>query len=281
MNMEKEFYRLIPTVSKKEIREQYEKALKNGIDKGEIILGICQIHDLIFDQRVIDNCRDISDYMRKIHSFKQYDNKKFKDSIIYLGNNKSNDIPEHYHNPHSNGTLDLISALKNEQQLLLNKMSKAMDEDNIGTYKNLVLALKEITGLVQREEWTEQWSKYSCEGKEYIAVWQQRGLEIKNHRKFEIKNEKYLYVDFGRDITKIYFNNKLTHIKNSSVDFIADTIISILDGDKGVKVCGDFNCYGIALLDTLKSKGFNDICDTDLLILDDKGSIFVNHAKNN
>lgn len=113
-------------------------------------------------------------------------------SKIYNGNlsweipsETKDEISEHNHN----FQLNLLTALKNEQQLLLEKMKKAIDEDNIGTYKNLVQALERVTYLSQREEWVQKWSKYSCENKEYVAVWEQKGSEIRNHRKFEIKGE--------------------------------------------------------------------------------------------
>lgn len=48
--------------------------------------------------------------------------------------------------------VELLEELKNEQRLLLAKIKKAREEDNIGTYKNLIQALREITYLVQNEE---------------------------------------------------------------------------------------------------------------------------------
>lgn len=276
--MRNDFYRLIPDVKKEDIKKFYDKCLIS-MSKSEAIMRICQIYDLIFDQRIIESCNGIGDYMKSINSLTQYNGKKFIDSVIFLDNKTQYEAKPHHHavaDDMINKGLDLVCALRNEQQLLLEKMKSALDENNVGTYKNLVLALKEITSLVQKEEWTQKWSKYSCDNKEYISVWEQHETEIKNHRKFELEGKKQLYIDFGRDITKIYFNNKITYIKNPPVNLVADTIISLLGGDNNIEICGDFNGLGITLLDSLRSKGVKNTCKTDLTIINDSDeTVFV------
>lgn len=276
--MRNDFYRLIPDVKKEDIKKLYDECLIS-MSKSEAIMKICQIYDLIFDQKIVENCNGIGDYMKAIHSLPQYSGKKFIDSIILLDSKSEHEVKPHSNtvvNNMLNKDLDLIFALKNEQNLLLKKMKRALDENNVGTYKNLVLALKEITGLIQKEEWTQKWSKYSCDNKEYISVWEQHETEIKNHRKFELEVKKQLYIDFGRDITKIYFNNKITYIKNSPVNLVTDTIISLLGGDNNIEICGDFNGLGITLLDSLRSKGVKNTCKTDLTIINDSDeTVFV------
>ena len=64
-----DYYELISTKTKEEVRKQYEGlANQVGMNKKSAILKICQNYDLIFDQNIAEGCRDISDYMRKIHS---------------------------------------------------------------------------------------------------------------------------------------------------------------------------------------------------------------------
>lgn len=194
-------------------------------------------------------------------------------SKVYNGNlswevpDESNDeLPIHTHK----FQLDLLSALKNEQQLLLSKMKKALDDDNIGTYKNLVLALKEITGLVQREEWSQQWSKYSSEDKEYVAVWEQKGSEIKNHRKFEIKNEDTVinhekaYVEVDRDSICVYFNGEKTKVNNT--DVMANKVKEILNYNKEVPIYMDIRGFGIVVYDALRIDDYN-VIDTNSSII--------------
>lgn len=235
-----DYYELISTKTKEEVRKQYEGLTNQvGMNKKSAILKICQNYDLIFDQNIVEGCRDISDYMRKIYSLKQYDGKKFKDSIIYLDDNKKDGLPKHCHkfvleegldsvastyaidmensNSLSDLKLDLLSCvLKKDQKLLLEKMEKAIEEDNMGTYKNLLQALERVTYLIQREEWTQQWSKYSCDDEQYIAVWEQRGSDIRNHRIFEIKSEVELNIDDF--IASIYRNwDKLSKEQRSNL----------------------------------------------------------------
>lgn len=196
-------------------------------------------------------------------------------SKVYNGNlswevpDESNDeLPIHTHK----FQLDLLSALKNEQQLLLSKMKKALDDDNIGTYKNLVLALKEIAGLVQREDWSQQWSKYSSEDKEYVAVWEQKGSEIKNHRKFEIKNEERItkcekaYVEVDRDSVCIYFKGEKILIKVNNADVMTNKVKEILNYNKEVPIYMDIRGFGIVVYNALRIDDYNVIDASNSII---------------
>lgn len=290
-----DYYELISTKTKEEVKKEYELlANQVGMNKKSAILRICQTYDLIFDQNIIKGCRDISDYMRKIHSLKQYDEKKFKDSIIYLDDNKKDGHPKHCHkfvleeglgsvvstyaidmedsNSSSDLKLDLLSALKNDQKLLLKKMSKAIDEDNIGTYKNLVTALREVTFLIQNEEWCQQWSRYSSEDKEYVAVWEQKGSEIKNHRKFEIKNEERItkcekaYVEVDRDSVCIYFKGEKILIKVNNADVMTNKVKEILNYNKEVPIYMDIRGFGIVVYDALRIDDYNVIDASNSII---------------
>lgn len=124
--------------------------------------------------------------------------------------------------------LNLLSALQNEQRLLLSKMKKSMDEDNMGTYKNLVMALKEITYLVQKEE-------------------------------EKIKNGE-MYIDFGIDVSYIYFNGRIISIKGKNVsEVIINKVKDLVNNDKNTTIFLDTRNIGVSLYDRLIAEGFVNV----------------------
>lgn len=147
MSVKKSFYDLVPNVSRYELNDWFDLGIKLGISKETLILTLCKEYDLYFDYTLARNIGTLGSYIKDISIFPQYEGKKFKDSLF----ENIDGVPVSY-NLKAEKKLDLLTALKNEQQLLLGKMKKVMEEDNVGTYKNLVLALKEITGLAQNEE---------------------------------------------------------------------------------------------------------------------------------
>ena len=54
---------------------------------------------------------------------------------------------------------DLIETLKNEQELLVEKIAKTRDKGDYGSYKNLIVALRDITRLIHDEEFYSKKSK--------------------------------------------------------------------------------------------------------------------------
>ena len=46
----------------------------------------------------------------------------------------------------------MVETLKTEQELLLEKIAKARDRGDAGTYKNLITALRDISRLIHDEE---------------------------------------------------------------------------------------------------------------------------------
>jgi len=96
----------------------------------------------------------------------------------------------------------LIESLITEENELLQKIKHSRDNKDFGTYKNLIRALADVTSLKQkelanipRETWIEKSSHY-YEGREiekgdneYIATWEQKGDEIRNHRTFKVEKE--------------------------------------------------------------------------------------------
>lgn len=132
-------------------------------------------------------------------------------------------MKKNYYNDLDN--FDLLNELKNEQVLLLEKVRKAREEDNIGTYKNLILALKEVTYLIQNE-------------------------------KVKLKSEK-MYIDIG-EITYIYYKGKMLTLKGTkNVEAIANKVIEAVWSSKDVPIYIDTRAYGLALYQFLESKGYN------------------------
>ena len=149
-------------------------------------------------------------------------------SKVYNGNlswevpDKTNgELSEHKHD----FQLNLLSTLKNEQQLLLGKMRKVREDDNIGTYKNLVQALREITNLVQNEE---------------------RAI-----------NYEKAYIEIDRESAYIYFKGEKTLVKVNNPDVMVNMIKSKLNNNKEVPIYIDTRAIGIVVHDFLKSEGYN------------------------
>lgn len=94
--------------------------------------------------------------------------------------------------------MSLLEALQNEQAELLKKLSKIRQEDNYGTYKNIIMALSEVTRLIERntpiEKWEDRFSHYkeqnnNGEWEETVSTWQQKGEDIRDHKIYKIDSE--------------------------------------------------------------------------------------------
>lgn len=88
----------------------------------------------------------------------------------------------------------LLEALQNEQNQLLKKLEKIRQEDNYGTYKNIVMALSEVTRLIEKESWKDMYSHYQLkdsngEFQEVVSTWRQKGEDIRNHHIYKIDGE--------------------------------------------------------------------------------------------
>lgn len=226
--MENEYYKLIPNKTKKELNFEFDFEVNyNGKTKELAIFELCQEFNLFFDCNLAKDSRGLGDYIKHITLLPQYENKKFGDSVI---KEKEMELINGYEKDLENSKmlkewkLSLLDALRNEQQMLLQKMKKAIDEDNIGTYKNLVLALKEITYLVNSEE-----DKFKGET---------------------------IYVEIDRELMQIYFkqNKKITKVENIVV--ARAKIEDFLNRDKNICICIDCTGIGIGLYDELKSRGY-------------------------
>lgn len=102
--------------------------------------------------------------------------------------------------------MDTMIFLENERLNLQTKIECARDKGDVGTYKNLILAYKEILRLeedIKREEkikennttkWELKWSKYKTDNDTpMISVWEQNNNgEIRNTQQFRLYDEKLL-----------------------------------------------------------------------------------------
>ena len=85
--------------------------------------------------------------------------------------------------------------LNEELEQLKKSISKSRINGDVGTYKNLIKAYRDVLTLINEEErkndWKQKYSVYEnvTDNKKQIAVWEQNNYEIRNHRIFNIENE--------------------------------------------------------------------------------------------
>lgn len=99
--------------------------------------------------------------------------------------------------------MDKRDFLEHERLELQTRLMQSLDGNDIGTYKNLIQAYERILMLQSqesnkpKEEWALMYSDYKTNGDNsedeklirIVAVWEQKGDEIRNHRMFEVKRE--------------------------------------------------------------------------------------------
>lgn len=237
MNKEYECYRLIPSRTKRELNDWFDNCMKDGRTKESLIFELCQEYDIYFDYNLAENSRNLGDYIRGITYLTQYKEKSFKDGIsnrstieinnsgikCSVGKLKINDFK-----------INILSELYNEQRLLLEKIKKAREEENIGTYKNLIQAFRDITYLVQNEE-----------------------------RKL---NYEKVYVEVDRDGICIYFKGEKTLIKVNNTDVMANKVKETLNYNKEVPIYMDIRTFGMAVYEALRIEDYNVIDTSNSII---------------
>lgn len=89
---------------------------------------------------------------------------------------------------------NILEFLEKDLVKIEKKMSKAIDEDNFGTYKNLLDATDRILKMLNQygNEYKQMWSKYRDEnGIQHVSVWKQnKDNDIKEHFDFTVNNNK-------------------------------------------------------------------------------------------
>lgn len=118
---------------------------------------------------------------------------------------------------------ELLDNLYLEQEDLLKKMAKYRDKGDVGTYKNLVRSLADVTALIDNmwrntpikpiEKWQEKFSHYHSDGKELISTWEQKGEDIRNEKIYEVKgmlkDDRILTKQYGESTDIIDLNNPM------------------------------------------------------------------------
>lgn len=170
----------------------------------------------------------------------------------------------------------LLKTLLNEQNQLLKKIEKARNEDNYGTYKNLIQALSEITRLVNNERWEDKSSYYKTDEGEFVSTWEQKGKDIRNHKIYkiekEIKQETYnLYIDWERDLTKtkVYYKDCMYGVQLEKYNDIRDFIIKNIIKNDNVNIYIDCCAVGLGIADSFNELGYK-VQDTRLINLNPK-----------
>lgn len=95
--------------------------------------------------------------------------------------------------------MDKRDFLEHERLELQTRLSYSLEKGDIGTYKNLIQAYERILALQKdnkpsSDEWVQMYSKYkTMDDNEkpisMVAIWEQKGDEIRRHRMFEVKRE--------------------------------------------------------------------------------------------
>lgn len=107
-----------------------------------------------------------------------------------------------------------LEFLNKEKTSLEQKISETLKRGDIGTYKNLIIAYKEVLRLIKDEDtWQEKFSHYYSNGKELMSTWEQKGEDIRNEKIYEVKEvikNKLIYLNTigGRSVASS--NRELT-----------------------------------------------------------------------
>ena len=99
----------------------------------------------------------------------------------------------------------ILSTLQHELMELKEKIESARKREDYGTYKNLILAFKEVIHLIHEEEekteWKDMSSKYKTDGKDMISLWEQKGKDIRNVKEYEVINKPYITIKLDENYT--------------------------------------------------------------------------------
>lgn len=121
----------------------------------------------------------------------------------------------------------ILDTLQHELLELKDKIESARNKGDFGTYKNLILAFKEVVHLVNEEkektEWKEMFSHY-YEGKymdEYIATWEQKGNDIRKHKIYKVSEE---LVNNGESVSQA-LKNIFEKYQSDDTKQVIETII--------------------------------------------------------
>lgn len=128
-----------------------------------------------------------------------------------------------------NQNAKLVNILKNEENKLINKIEKALNEENFGTYKNLISALTNISDIIDKKDWQIKHSEYETNGHKEVAIWEQdSNRNIRNYKNWTVKNKPNDKKIDGNVYTK---EELITKIKNDKIT-VMSIDWSIMSGKK-------------------------------------------------
>ncbi len=157
----------------------------------------------------------------------------------------------------------VILNLKNEIGLLNNKIANTRNQENFGSYKNLIQAYSEILRLIERYDWQLKYSEYSTDKGKEVAVWEQNSEgSVRNHKIWNLKDKKDIYIEPDRDRLTLYYDGKIGYIKlsdSTSCKDIVDMLCNFVDISK-FNIHVNTSGIGKSIGDELKNRDivFND-----------------------
>ena len=140
----KDYYELIPNKTKEEVKGIWlDLYVECDYDIYKSLEGFCNFFNLYFDKNLINASstsyeKIYSEYLKRISSLPQYRGKTFSDKP-------------------TKKEFDLIDTLKIEQKMLIDKIAKLREKGDFGSYKNLIVALRDISRLIHDEENMKRW----------------------------------------------------------------------------------------------------------------------------
>ncbi|MFR2887408.1 MAG: hypothetical protein ACLTDM_04305 [Clostridium butyricum] len=199
-------------------------------------------------------------YMKNLNSLKHYSKalNEARSLIVIekdLANERVNILKEKleiYSKEKDENSADDVQFLIIEKENLKKKINKALEEDNIGTYKNLIQAFENVVKMIENMEWKKEYSVYtsSFDGKEEkcVSIWEQKGQEVRNSRAFVIQEElnqkvEEIYInalDADRDggiITFMYKNGFISVSKPTKKELIDEALRTIDEIQLELKEC--------------------------------------------
>jgi len=185
---------------------------------------ICEKYNLYYDvniaERIISSENKdykIGSYIKEISSLRQYIDKKFKDSIFV--SNETYEVTE-------KSDLDFV----NEDIIKLKRNIKKSINGDFNAHNKWMNCLRDALELreklINSNKWEEKASKYRTDGKDMISLWEQKGEEIRNIKKYEvigkpsitIKLDENYTIDGDTLIIPVKVNDKDCNIYGKRID---------------------------------------------------------------
>lgn len=234
------------------------KTLTNDIETG--FEDLLRKMDVPYIANVYNSCSSIGGYMRIILSMPQYKGLRFKDSVfscndhIEMRSEITDDINKSTISYRNDGVIDfkvqkvdIIEILDEEIDHLIRKFKQAREENNIGTFKNLFLAFKEVYNMRKEEledDWKLMYSEYSTGGridntgsyiKKQVAIWQQNSKgQVRNHKVWNVE-EKDSFAENIREHGIEVAKEQIDAINNANKDNSVISYGTIEISDEDVK----------------------------------------------